>query len=202
MWPNSISSQTTYKNPQSPWGNGSSNSSRVWMVRTTHWPRLLMTSLTREHTLRWYDTGVRIQPVVISKTSLRSSPSSWRLVGATSQHAIIVWRPGTSRVSFTTLRGTSTFPTPPSTTLKSHIEDTASHTTYPPVRLMYPTLLLEHWADERVMSPPGQAAKLPPCWFVDNAIILSASHPHSHSPRIGPEGDHHSFVMPWYQSHP
>ena len=52
------------------------------------------------------------------------------------------------------------------------------------------------------VSPPGQAVKLPTSWFVDSSTVSFASRPHSHSPRVGPEGDRHVFVLPWYRSRP
>ena len=168
------------------------------MAATTPWPKQHSAYPTGQHTLRWYDTAGRRQPSATSKTSSKSYPSGWRLVGHASPAATTAWKPGTSLASSATSRAAAcsvtTTPSSPSMPAVPVGSPTASQAD------KHASQLQEHLPDGGVMSPPGYADKLPTSWFVDSATVSFASRPHSQSPRVGPEGDHHVFVLPWYRS--
>ena len=199
-WPNSSLSQITHKNQQTRYQDGSLTSCMEPTAASTLWPKQHGLCPTGQCTLKWYDTATKRQTSATSNTSSRSCQSGWRPAGPASPPAATAWRPGTSLASSATSRAAA-----------HSVTTIPSPLNMPTAPMGYPTgsqavkrisQLQEHLPDGGVMSPPGYADELPTSWFVNSTTVSFTSRPHSQSPRIGPEGDRHVFVLPWYRSWP
>jgi hypothetical protein len=184
---------------------------------------------TGQRTLKSYDTATSRRPSATCNTTSKSCRPGSTPVEANSTTAASAWKPAGSLSSSTASEGAPPsslgspsalrppagaggYPIAPQTAkhasqLREHLAD--GGVMLPPERKLpwwraWSNELREEMHQRRKDrgAPPGQVDKLPSSWSVTLSAVSSAPTPHSQSPRIVSEGDHHMFVLPWYRSRP